>query len=114
MTALNPALAAKDFRTKVRMAPMQDEIYRVGKEALVNAFCHSGAKRIDLELEYSDSNLTMRVRDNRRGIDRRVLATRREGHWSSPECASGPLESAGYSESPVVRPRVQRFNFHLE
>ena len=43
MTALNPALAAKDFRTKVRMAPMQDEIHRVGKEALVNAFCH-GAK----------------------------------------------------------------------
>jgi PAS domain S-box-containing protein len=60
---------------------IQQEIYSIGREALVNAFCHSGAKRIDLELEYNDRNLTMRVRDNGRGIDQQVLYTGRKGHW---------------------------------
>jgi len=60
---------------------IQQEIYSIGREALVNAFCHSGAKRIDLELEYTDRNLTMRVRDNGRGIDQQVLYTGRKGHW---------------------------------
>jgi len=60
---------------------IQQEIYSIGREALVNAFCHSGAKRIDLELEYTDRNLTMRVRDNGRGIDQQVLYAGRKGHW---------------------------------
>jgi signal transduction histidine kinase len=45
-----------DFRVSVvgqqqplRSAILQ-EIYHLGREALVNAFCHSGAKRIDLDL----------------------------------------------------------------
>ena len=60
---------------------IQQEIYCIGREALVNAFCHSGAKRIDLELEYTDRNLTIRVRDNGRGIDQQVLYAGRKGHW---------------------------------
>src|SRR5579872_5841322 len=60
---------------------IQHEIYRIGREVLVNAFCHSGAKRIELELEYSDSELYVRIRDNGRGIDPRVLKKGRDGHW---------------------------------
>jgi hypothetical protein len=56
-------------------------VYRIGREALVNAFCHSGAKRINLELEYSDSELYVRIRDNGRGIDPQMLAKGRDGHW---------------------------------
>ena len=47
-----------DFRANVvgqrqpLRSAVQHEIYSIGREALVNAFCHSGAKRIDLELEY--------------------------------------------------------------
>jgi len=76
-----------DFRVSVvgQQQPLrsaiQQEIYHLGREALVNAFCHSGAKRIDLEFEYADSNLTMRVRDNGCGIDPQVLDTGREGRW---------------------------------
>jgi signal transduction histidine kinase len=76
-----------DFRVSVvgQQQPLrstiQQEVYRLGREALLNAFCHSGAKRIDLELEFADSNLTMRVRDNGRGIEPQVLDTGREGHW---------------------------------
>jgi len=43
------------------------------REALVNAFCHSGAKRIELELEYSDIELHMRIRDDGCGIDPQAL-----------------------------------------
>src|SRR6516162_7417499 len=76
-----------DFRVSVegRERPLRpairQEIYRIGKEALVNAFCHSGAKRVDCELEYTDSELHMRVRDNGCGIDPQVLDAGREGHW---------------------------------
>jgi PAS domain S-box-containing protein len=76
-----------DFRVMVtgrqkQSAPdIQSEIYRIGREALVNAFSHSGAKRVELELEYSDSALRMWVRDNGCGIDPRVLDAGRSGHW---------------------------------
>jgi len=57
------------------------EVYRIGREALVNAFRHSGAKRVELELQYGITDLCMRVRDDGRGIDPRVLDADREGHW---------------------------------
>jgi signal transduction histidine kinase len=68
-------------RQKQLAREIQHEIYRIGREALVNAFCHSGAKRIELELEYSDSELYLRIRDNGRGIDHQMLEKGREGHW---------------------------------
>ena len=76
-----------DFRVTVvgQQRPLrpaiQDEIYRIGREALVNAFLHSGAKRVELELEYADADLCMSVRDDGCGIDPRVLHAGREGHW---------------------------------
>jgi signal transduction histidine kinase len=76
-----------DFRVTVagrqkQLPPqLQHEIYRIGREALVNAFCHSGAKRVELEVEYADSDLRLRIRDNGYGIDPQVLEEGREGHW---------------------------------
>jgi len=58
-----------------------DEVYRIGCEALVNALRHSGARRVELELEYTDTDLCMRVRDDGCGIDSRLLHAGREGHW---------------------------------
>ena len=68
-------------RQKQLAREIQHEIYRIGREALVNAFCHSEAKRIELELAYSDSELHVRIRDNGRGIDPQVLENGRDGHW---------------------------------
>ena len=76
-----------DFRVRVvgQQQPLRSadhqEIYRIGREALRNAFCHSGADRIDLEIEYADTSLTIRVRDNGRGIDPEVVNAGRDGHW---------------------------------
>jgi signal transduction histidine kinase len=63
---------------------MRDEVYRIGHEALVNAFRHSGAKSIEIELEYAVSRLRVLVRDNGRGIDPQMLHSGREGHWGLP------------------------------
>jgi PAS domain S-box-containing protein len=68
-------------RQKQLPIQIQNEIYRIGREALVNAFCHSGAKRVELELEYSDTELRIRIRDNGCGIDPQVLEKGRDGHW---------------------------------
>jgi signal transduction histidine kinase len=60
---------------------IRDEVYRIGREAVVNAFRHSGAKQIEVELEYAPSRLRVLVRDDGRGIDAEVLRSGREGHW---------------------------------
>jgi signal transduction histidine kinase/ligand-binding sensor domain-containing protein len=59
----------------------RDEVYRIGREAIVNAFRHSGAQMIDVEIEYARSEFRLVVRDNGRGIDPEVLREGREGHW---------------------------------
>jgi ligand-binding sensor domain-containing protein/signal transduction histidine kinase len=60
---------------------IRDEVYRIGREALVNAFRHSKAKRIEVIIEYSAKQLRILVRDNGCGIDPQVLDSGREGHW---------------------------------
>lgn len=77
----------KDYRVIVEGKPVQlhpiirDEAYRIGREALVNAFHHSHADNIEVELEYSTKNLRLVVRDDGDGIDAHVLQSGRDGHW---------------------------------
>jgi ligand-binding sensor domain-containing protein/signal transduction histidine kinase len=56
---------------------IRDEIYCIGREALVNAFEHSGARNIELHLEYAPNELRILVRDNGRGIDPEILESGR-------------------------------------
>jgi signal transduction histidine kinase len=63
---------------------MRDEVYRIGREALVNAFRHSHAKSIEIELEYASRQLRVLVRDNGCGIDPQMLLSGRDGHWGLP------------------------------
>jgi signal transduction histidine kinase len=60
---------------------LRDEVYRIGREALINAFRHARAKNIELELKYSSQRLCMLVRDDGCGIHPHVLESGREGHW---------------------------------
>jgi len=60
---------------------IRNEVYSIGREALLNSFRHSGASRIEVELEYSPAQLRVFVRDNGCGIDDHVLQSGREGHW---------------------------------
>jgi signal transduction histidine kinase/sugar lactone lactonase YvrE len=76
-----------DYRVIVKSQPqalnpaIRDDVYRIGREAVVNAFRHSAAETIELELEYASSHLRLLVRDNGRGIDQHVLRAGSEGHW---------------------------------
>jgi len=63
-----------------RLHPIiRDEVYRVGREAVVNAVRHARARAVAVEIEYSQRGLRVAVRDDGRGIDSRVLAASREG-----------------------------------
>jgi signal transduction histidine kinase len=60
---------------------LRDEVYRIGREALVNAFRHSHARSIEIELEYAARGLRVLVRDNGCGMEAPLLQTGRDGHW---------------------------------
>jgi signal transduction histidine kinase len=60
---------------------IRDEVYRIGREALINAFRHSAATRIEVGVERETRRLRVRVRDDGRGIDAEVLRAGRDGHW---------------------------------
>jgi signal transduction histidine kinase len=60
---------------------LRDEVYRIAREALQNAFCHAHATKIEAEITHMGSLLRIRIRDDGRGIDQKVIATGREGHW---------------------------------
>jgi signal transduction histidine kinase len=64
---------------------VRDEVYRIGCEALRNAFRHAQAKRIEAEIQYEPRRLQLRVRDNGKGIDPKVLKEGgRAGHHGLP------------------------------
>jgi signal transduction histidine kinase len=60
-------------------AGLRDELYRIGREAIVNAYRHSRAKRIEAEIQYRSTELRIAVRDNGCGINPETL--HRNGHW---------------------------------
>jgi signal transduction histidine kinase len=59
---------------------VRDEIYRIGYEAIRNAYKHSQASRLDVELRYTQ-DLALRVRDNGVGIDPSTAALGKDGHF---------------------------------
>jgi signal transduction histidine kinase len=64
---------------------IRDEVYRVAREAIRNAFRHARATRIEAELAFGVSQLSVHIRDDGVGIDARILALgRREDHWGLP------------------------------
>jgi signal transduction histidine kinase len=69
---------------------IRDQIYRIGREAISNALRHSAAPVVEVELDYDESRLGLRVRDMGCGIDEKVLRMGKEGHWGligMRECA---------------------------
>jgi ligand-binding sensor domain-containing protein/signal transduction histidine kinase len=61
---------------------LRDEVYRIASEAIRNAFRHSGAQRIEIEISYEDRQLGVSILDDGTGIDPKVLDRgEREGHY---------------------------------
>jgi signal transduction histidine kinase len=60
----------------------RDETFRIAAEALRNAVYHSQGTQIEVELRYDAGEFRLRVRDNGRGVDPKLLGTGdRAGHF---------------------------------
>lgn len=74
--------------TPVPLLPLvRDAVYRVGREALANAYLHAGPTRVEIEVAYGPSEFRLLVRDNGRGF--RTLEAPSD-HWGlrgMHECA---------------------------
>ena len=64
---------------------LRDEIYKIAAEALRNAFRHSQARQIEVEIRYDNEQFRLRVRDDGKGIDPAILSGQgRKGHYGLP------------------------------
>ena len=86
-------LAAPDaaaFELTVEGAPrnlhpiIRDELYRITREALRNAFSHAGASQIEAELIYAERLFRLRIRDDGKGIEPALVEDGRPGHYGLP------------------------------
>jgi len=91
LAAAQPDGNSSEFRVDVEGTPrdlvplVRDEAYRITGEALRNAFLHAHAGRIEVEIHYDQRQFRLRVRDNGKGIDPKVLdAGARAGHYGLP------------------------------
>jgi signal transduction histidine kinase len=91
--ALCDELATPDaaaFQLKVEGAPrnlhpiIRDEVYRITREALRNAFSHARAHHIEAELIYAERLFRLRIRDDGTGIEPAMLEEGRSGHYGLP------------------------------
>jgi ligand-binding sensor domain-containing protein/signal transduction histidine kinase len=61
---------------------VREEAYRIGVEALANAFQHAAARNIEVRIDYGRKDLTLRVVDDGRGYDVEALKdTVARGHF---------------------------------
>jgi signal transduction histidine kinase/ligand-binding sensor domain-containing protein len=88
--ALGNELATQDaaaFRLVVEGPPrdmdpiVRDELYRITREALRNAFSHARAQNIEVEISYAERLFRLRIRDDGEGIASEILRQDRPGHY---------------------------------
>ncbi|MGA3239255.1 MAG: two-component regulator propeller domain-containing protein [Bryobacteraceae bacterium] len=97
LTSLGHELAASEqahispsFQVLVEGAPRQlhpslkENLYRISREAMINAFRHAQATHIELDIRYGSRVLRLRIRDDGVGMDADILAKGLEGHWGLP------------------------------
>jgi signal transduction histidine kinase len=61
---------------------LQDEVYRITREVIRNAFRHAEASNIEAEVQFDAHQLRLRIRDDGKGISSEILAAGgRPGHW---------------------------------
>ena len=84
---------------RILLPTIQDEVYRIAREVLRNAFQHASAHQVEAEIRYDVHAFRLRIRDDGKGIEPEVLKQgKRAGHWGLPG----------------VRERAQRIGAKLE
>ena len=75
------------FRASVEGTPrdlhpiLRDDVYRIAREALRNAYRHAQASHIEAEVTYGVREVRLRIRDDGKGIDPQHLNAGRARHW---------------------------------
>ena len=94
--------ASADLRVLVEGNPreldplLRDEVYRIAREALRNAFQHARAGNIEAQVTYDDARFSLSVRDDGAGIDPKVFEKgARSGHWGLPGMRERAAEFGG-------------------
>jgi signal transduction histidine kinase len=60
---------------------LRDEVYRVAREGLRNAFNHARARHVEAEITYGEWLFRLRIRDDGEGIPPDIIETGRSGHY---------------------------------
>jgi signal transduction histidine kinase len=98
-----PPVPTMQVSTSGRFRPLQslvlDEIYRIGREAIVNAHRYGAPRRIEVTLSYGTRLFQLSIRDDGRGMDLQEAAT---------SVTSGRCGMRG------MRERAQRIGAQLE
>jgi signal transduction histidine kinase len=78
-----PPVQVKALGTQKCKDPLiLDELYASGREAIINALHHSGAKSIKVLVDDDRTGIRIEISDDGRGIDPKVLAEGgKPGHW---------------------------------
>lgn len=72
----------KEGEKRALSSTAKNEVCRIALEILRNAYRHAHASRIEAEIRYDDRILRVRIRDNGRGFDSRLLKEGGiAGHW---------------------------------
>jgi len=63
-------------------ARVEEELFRIAREALINAFRHANASRIEVEVGSDHDGVRLRIRDDGEGVPAAVIRrSGRAGHW---------------------------------
>jgi signal transduction histidine kinase len=58
-----------------------DDLAQIGRQAIVNAFQHAGAKKIEVYLNYKGTELRLQVNDDGCGMSPRIAESGKPGHY---------------------------------
>jgi signal transduction histidine kinase/ligand-binding sensor domain-containing protein len=87
LNSANGDKGSPTFRVSVEGSPrdlhpiVRDDIHRIAREALRNAFRHAQADHIEAEVTYGARGLRVCIRDDGKGIDPEHLSGGRARHW---------------------------------
>ncbi len=82
---------------------IEEELLRIGQEAVANAIRHASATRIDVQLVYEAARVSLRVEDDGRGFTPVVGTDGPEGHYGirGMRERAGEIDAALWLESTV-------------
>ena len=64
------------------MVPLvRDDVLQVAREAFRNAVLHAQARLVQVEVSWGEQRFSLRVRDDGVGLDPKLIAQGRDGHW---------------------------------